>query len=1442
MLPAGAASAAIGIDVTTSTDRSTASTTIASPALSTVSGNELLLAFISTDYNSGASTTVTNISGGNLTWVPVIRTDTQSGDAEIWRAFSANSLGAVTVTATLSQSVAASMTVMSFTGVDTSGANGSGAIGATRSASASSGAPTASLVTTRANSWVFGVGDDFDNAVARTLGSGQTSVHQYLATVGDTYWVQRQTSSTPSSGTTVTINDTAPTGDRYNLSIVEILAAVGGGTGPANITATIGTPQSATINTVFGTALQATVRDGSNNPVTGATVTFAAPGTGASGSFTGSATVVTNTNGVATAPTFTANAVAGGYTVTASVSGVTTPASFSLTNNAGPAASITATGGTLQSATIKTAFGAALQATVKDGSNNPLGGVVVTFLAPGSGASGTFSNGTATITATTTSTGVAAAAFTANSVAGGPYSVTATAGALGPANFQLTNNAGPAANITATAGTPQSATVNTAFATALQAKVTDASNNAVSGVSVTFTAPGTGASGTFSNNTTTISVTTNSIGAAAAPFTANGSAGGPYIVTASASGVTGSVSFNLTNNALPPSSITSTAGTPQSATINTGFATNLQATVKDANNNPVAGVTVTFTAPGSGASGTFLNGTATITATTDSNGVALPAFTASSIAGGYTVTAKAGTIGPANFALTNTAGLAASVAATAGTPQSATINTAFATNLQATVKDASNNPVNGVTVTFTAPGSGASGTFAGGANTATTNTSGVATSATFTANGIVGGPYTVIASATGATSANFSLTNNPANPVGQTLFTTQTPALAGQSDGTNVNYELGTLLQSTATGQISAIRFWKDSKETGTHTGRIWSNTGTQLASVVFVSETASGWQQQALASPVTIAANTTYVVSVNTGNTYYVATNNGLSSKVVNGNLTSVVGNNGVYGPPTAFPTKTWQASNYFRDVVFSVTSASGPPASIIATAGTPQSATINTAFATALQAKVTDASNNPVSGVSVTFLAPGSGASGTFSNNTTTISITTNSSGVAAAPFTANSSTGGYTVMASAAGLAGSVSFSLTNSSATPNITSLSPTSGPVGTVVTIGGTNFGSATGAVNFNGTAAPVTSWSGSSIVVTVPAGATSGNVVVTAATSVSSNGVNFTVQPLQLPSQAQVLAAIQTVNNYWISKNTAGNSDWAQATYFTGDLAAYDATRQANYLSFAQTWATKNSYSLVSGNTTTWPDYQAAGQPYIRLYQLSNNASDLTGITQSIGGMVNTTVDNEWTWVDAINMSMPNFAELGSIYSDTNYYTKMYALYSYSKYSLSLYNPNIGLWWRDASYVNTSTYWSRGNGWAFADHAKVLSVLPTSDPHYAEYLSTFITMAQSLATRQQPGGYWNSDLGGTDYAGPESSGTSFFLYGLAWGVNNGILDQTTYLPIIENAWNFLANTAIQPSGFFGYVQPSPPCNCPGPTSVTDTADYGVGAFLLAARQMALLTH
>jgi len=151
-----------------------------------------------------------------LTWTLVARSNAQLGDSEIWRATAPVILSGVAVTATLSRSVASSITVVSFTG--------SSGVGATKAASGSSGAPSATLVTTVNNSLIFGAGNDWNHAIARSPLPDQAIVHQYLAPVDDTYWTQRVVPAIPTAGTSVTVGDSAPTGDRWNLVVVEILA------------------------------------------------------------------------------------------------------------------------------------------------------------------------------------------------------------------------------------------------------------------------------------------------------------------------------------------------------------------------------------------------------------------------------------------------------------------------------------------------------------------------------------------------------------------------------------------------------------------------------------------------------------------------------------------------------------------------------------------------------------------------------------------------------------------------------------------------------------------------------------------------------------------------------------------------------------------------------------------------------------------------------------------------------------------------------------------------------------------------------------------------------------------------------------------------------------------------------------------------------------------
>jgi len=417
----------------------------------------------------------------------------------------------------------------------------------------------------------------------------------------------------------------------------------------------VSAPATATAGTAFNFTV--TALDANSNTVKGysGTVHFASSDTAAGVSLPLDMTLTSGTG------TFSATlATAGPQTITATdtVTNLITGTSGSITVSAGTASTMTANAGTTpQSATVTAAFGNALAVTVKDANNNPVSGVNVTFTAPGSGASGKFSNSAATIVIATNGSGVASAPFTANTVAGGPYTVTAAATGLTTVNFSLTNTAGTASTMSANAGTtPQSATVTAAFSNALAVTVLDANSNPVSGVNVTFTAPGSGASGKFSNSTATIVIATNGSGVASAAFTANTVAGGPYTVTAAATGLT-TVNFSLTNTAGTASTMTPYVGTtPQSATINTAFGNPLAVTVKDANSNPVSGVNVTFTAPTTGASGKFANMTNTTQATTGSNGRATAtAFTANTSVGGpYNVVASAPGLTSVNFALTNT--------------------------------------------------------------------------------------------------------------------------------------------------------------------------------------------------------------------------------------------------------------------------------------------------------------------------------------------------------------------------------------------------------------------------------------------------------------------------------------------------------------------------------------------------------------------------------------------------------------------------------------------------------------------------------------------------------------------------------------------------------------------------------------------------------------------
>ncbi len=989
---------------------------------------------------------------------------------------------------------------------------------------------------------------------------------------------------------------------------------------PASITATSGGGQSAQVNNVFGSPLVATVKDAFGNLVSGANVTFSAPGAGASGTFAGagaSVTVQTNGSGVATSPAFTANAVAGGpYPVGATVTGVAAAASFALTNTPGPPASITAVAGGGQSAQVTNVFSNALVAIVKDVSGNLVSNANVTFSAPGSGASGTFAGAGISVTVQTNGSGVATSpAFTANVTAGGPYNVNATVAGVGsPASFALTNTAGAAASIAATSGGGQSARVNSAFSNALVATVKDAFGNLVSGANVTFSAPPAGASGTFAGSGITATVQSNGSGLATSPaFTANATAGGPYTVSASANGVAIAASFGLTNTAGPPASITATSGGNQSAQINHAFGSPLVVTVKDASGNVISGVNVTFSAPTSGASGTFAGGVTAGVVQTNSSGVATTTtFTANATAGSYSVSATVAGIGnPASFALTNTTGPPGSITATSGGRQSATVGSTFASPLVATVKDASGNLISGASVTFSAPASGASGTFAGGGTSTTvqTSASGVATSPAFAAN-TTAGSYSVTATVTGAASpASFALTN-----------TAGTPGTITATSGGN---------QSAKTKSAFSLALVATVKDA--------NNNVVSGASVTFSAPTsgASGTFAEGGAT-VTVTTNTSGVAT----------------SPVFTANATA-----GSYNVTAKVTGVTSSAS-------FALTNTAGPPGNITATSGGGQSITVGGAFAKPLVATVKDANGNLVSGANVIFTAPASGASAIFAGAGTTATVQTNASGVATSPaLTANATAGSYSVTATVAGASGPASFALTNvpgaqtstptftltglpTSQTPgsNITNATVTLSPASSAAYTGTLSVALSTTASGFpannNGDAGFGTGFGSkpATASITIPAGSTTvsfpipldpgtvaGNVTVTLAVAGQTRTSTVTVEPLAPIIEAgsvQILDVTSTgFNVEVVATSTTLDLKTATFTFAAAPGAAISGTSTftADVSSLLPTWfATAGNYQYGGAFSLSIP-FTISG-PASAIQSVSVTLTNSVGTSAAVSG------------------------------------------------------------------------------------------------------------------------------------------------------------------------------------------------------------------------------
>ncbi len=345
----------------------------------------------------------------------------------------------------------------------------------------------------------------------------------------------------------------------------------------------------------------------------------------------------------------------------------------------------------------------------------------------------------------------------------------------------------------------------------------------------------------------------------------------------------------------------------------------------------------------------------------------------------------------------------------------------------------------------------------------------------------------------------------------------------------------------------------------------------------------------------------------------------------------------------------------------------------------------------------------------------------------------------------------------------------------------------------------------------------------------------------------------------KLPAKKEVMDKMVLTNAYFMNKwpdtgksiitnRERPSNIWTRAVYYEGLMALYALNQDKAYYDYAVAWGEAHKWGLRDGIKTRNADNQCCGQTYLDLYKIDPKPERLKDIKASIDLMMASDKINDWDWIDALQMAMPVFAQLAEITGDKKYSERMYEMYMDSKVTQGFYNKKDKLWWRDKDFLppykepnGEDCYWSRGNGWVVAALVKVMEISP-NDPHVNEYKKTYLEMMKALSKIQRPDGFWNASLHDpSNYGGKETSGTALFVYGMAWGVNNGMLSAKKYTPVITKAWNAMAKDAVHANGFLGFLQGTGKEPKDGQPvtydSMPDFEDYGLGCYLLAGSEV-----
>jgi unsaturated rhamnogalacturonyl hydrolase len=301
------------------------------------------------------------------------------------------------------------------------------------------------------------------------------------------------------------------------------------------------------------------------------------------------------------------------------------------------------------------------------------------------------------------------------------------------------------------------------------------------------------------------------------------------------------------------------------------------------------------------------------------------------------------------------------------------------------------------------------------------------------------------------------------------------------------------------------------------------------------------------------------------------------------------------------------------------------------------------------------------------------------------------------------------------------------------------------------------------------------------------------------------------------------------------------NQQWTFAALYDGLLAASQATGDPSYAAAVEHMATRFDWRMLN---TRFPhaDDEAVGRAYLDLYRAHPTPERIQNSREIIDRLVTRPDDPGkpvWWWCDALFMAPPVLARMSAITGDRKYLT--YMDHEWTMTSDLLYDHQEHLYFRDASYLKKKEkngkplFWARGNGWVLSGLAQVLTYMPANDPLRPKYVAQFREMAGRIAGLQDSDGLWKTGLLDPDaYNASEISGSAFFTNGIAWGINDGVLDERVFRPVVERAWAGMVRR-IYANGRLGSIQPigaAPDAFVPGSSYV-----YGVGGFLLAGNEL-----